>query len=45
LDVKSGGFGLFGIRERLRYLGGRFNVDSAPGHGTRITATVPIDVE
>ena len=45
LDVKSGGFGLFGIRERLRYLGGRLKVDSAPGEGTRVTAIVPIDVE
>jgi PAS domain S-box-containing protein len=42
-DAKSGGFGLFGIRERLRYLGGRLEVDSAPGRGTRITAIAPID--
>ena len=45
LDAKSGGFGLFGIRERLRYLGGRLEVDSAPGKGSRITAIVPIGVE
>ena len=45
LDVKSGGFGLFGIRERLRYLGGRLEVHSVRREGTRITAIVPIDAE
>jgi len=45
IDAKSGGFGLFGIGERLRYLGGRLRVDSALGEGTRITAIVPICVE
>jgi PAS domain S-box-containing protein len=44
LDAKSGGFGLFGVGERLRYLGGRLRVDSEPGEGTRITAIVPIGV-
>jgi len=41
-DAKSGGFGLFGIGERLRYLGGRLEIDSARGSGARITATAPI---
>jgi len=31
--------GLFSIRERLRYLGGTMEVDSAPGRGTRVTLT------
>ena len=38
----SGGFGLFSIRERLHYLGGRLEVDSEEGKGTRITLTVPL---
>ncbi len=31
------GFGLFSIRERLELLGGRLEVDTAPGRGTRVT--------
>jgi PAS domain S-box-containing protein len=38
----SGGFGLFSIRERLHYLGGRLEVVSEEGKGTRITLTVPL---
>jgi signal transduction histidine kinase len=37
----SGGFGLFSIRERLRQLGGAFEVESAPGRGTRVSMRVP----
>ena len=37
----AGGFGLFSIRERLRQLGGAFEVESAPGRGTRVTLRVP----
>jgi signal transduction histidine kinase len=29
-------FGLFSIRERLSYIGGRLSIESAPGHGTRV---------
>ncbi|WP_058555469.1 PAS domain S-box protein [Thiohalocapsa sp. ML1] len=35
------GFGLFSIRERLAHLGGRMDLDSAPGRGTRVTLTLP----
>jgi PAS domain S-box-containing protein len=35
------GIGLTGIEERLRLLGGRFEVKSRPGNGTRVTAYVP----
>ncbi len=38
-----GGFGLFNIHERLDYLGGRLDVDSQQGRGTRITLTAPLD--
>jgi DNA-binding NarL/FixJ family response regulator/two-component sensor histidine kinase len=34
------GFGLRGMGERLRLAGGRFAVESAPGTGTRVSATV-----
>ncbi len=35
------GFGLLGIRERTRLLGGGLDVRSGPGAGTTITVTVP----
>ncbi|MGH7200320.1 MAG: response regulator [Planctomycetaceae bacterium] len=34
-------FGLFSIGERLRWLGGRLDVETAPGRGTRVTLTAP----
>jgi PAS domain S-box-containing protein len=37
------GWGLFRIRERLTLLGGRLDVDSAPGRGTRIRLVAPRD--
>ena len=38
----KGGFGFFSIRERLDFLGGRFNVESKVGHGTRVTLEAPL---
>jgi signal transduction histidine kinase len=38
----GGGFGLFSIRERLQPFGGRLEVKSVPGTGTRVTLTVPL---
>ena len=35
------GWGLFSIRERLTLLGGRFEIDSAPGKGTRVRLVAP----
>ncbi|HUK34878.1 MAG TPA: PAS domain S-box protein [Vicinamibacterales bacterium] len=35
------GWGLFSIRERLTLLGGRFDVESAPGHGARFRLAAP----
>ncbi len=43
--AKSGAFGLFGIRERLKYLGGEMRLESEPGRGTRITLVVPLKEE
>ncbi len=36
------GFGLFGARERLRFFGGRMEVEAAPGEGTRVRLHVPL---
>jgi PAS domain S-box-containing protein len=35
------GWGLFSIRERAELLGGRLDVQSAPGHGTRFALVIP----
>ncbi|MEV4502052.1 sensor histidine kinase [Streptomyces klenkii] len=35
-------FGLHGMRERIAALGGTLTVESAPGEGTAIAATVPV---
>lgn len=35
------GFGLFSIRERLKYLGGHLVVYSKPGRGSRVTMVAP----
>ncbi len=40
-DVRSRGFGLFSIRERLQHLGGHMSIDSVPGKGTVITLSAP----
>ncbi|WP_239470551.1 ligand-binding sensor domain-containing protein [Archangium violaceum] len=41
----SRGFGLFGMQERVRDLGGRFEVTSRPGEGTSVVAEVPLAEE
>ncbi len=38
---RAEGSGLPGLRDRLDAIGGRLAVDSAPGRGTRVTATLP----
>ena len=38
------GFGLLSMCQRLAALAGRFDIDSAPGKGTRITLVVPTDL-
>ncbi len=39
---KAGGFGLFSIQERVRFLGGTVQIVSAPGDGTCVTVTIPL---
>jgi PAS domain S-box-containing protein len=38
----AAGFGLFSMRERLRALGGDVEIDSRPGHGTRVALRAPL---
>ncbi len=38
---QGSGFGLFTIRERAEFVGGRMSIDSAPGDGTRVEIVLP----
>lgn len=40
--VREKGMGILGMEERVHHLGGKFQVDSAPGHGTRISIELPL---
>ena len=40
-DLRSKGFGLFSMRERLQHLGGHMSIASMPGNGTVITLSAP----
>lgn len=44
-QARGRGLGLLGIEERVRELGGRFSVRSAPGHGTVLSAEIPLERE
>jgi PAS domain S-box-containing protein len=39
------GFGLFSLRERLKYLGGSIAIKSVPGQCTQISLTAPLAIE
>lgn len=41
-DIKSGGYGLLGIRERTYILGGSFSIKSEAGKGTTLTILIPV---
>ena len=41
-EVGKGGFGLIGIGERARLLGGRVAIQSAPGSGTTVTVSIDL---
>jgi len=41
-SVPADHFGLEGVRERARLLGGRVTIDSRPGHGTTISLVTPL---
>jgi two-component system sensor histidine kinase UhpB len=39
---RPGSFGLLGIRERARMLGGEFTIGARPGGGTRLVVRLPL---
>lgn len=41
-ESRRPGMGIFAMRERVALVNGRLEIDSAPGRGTRVTATVPL---
>ena len=41
-EASREGFGLFSIQERMKHMGGRFDISSKPNHGTRVTLFVPL---
>jgi len=41
-EVKKTRYGLAGMKERARLFGGTTEIDSSPGHGTRIIVTLPL---
>jgi len=41
-SVREGALGLVGMRERVNLLGGRFEVQAAPGRGTSLIAELPL---
>jgi PAS domain S-box-containing protein len=48
LDGQPGrqkGFGVLSIRERLRHIGGRFEIQSTSGNGTKVTLVAPLGTE
>lgn len=40
--AQAGSFGLMGIQERVRAIGGELEIDSRPGRGTRIRVSIPV---
>jgi PAS domain S-box-containing protein len=44
-DTQSSKFGLFSIRERMKALGGTFELRSLPGQGTTAVLVLPVGVE
>src|SRR4051812_14117729 len=40
---RRGGLGLSNMRERCAALGGTYDIESAPGKGTRITVRIPFE--
>jgi len=44
LRPEGRGHGLLGIRERLNAVGGSVQINSAPGRGTELEISVPLEV-
>ena len=45
IATKTGGFGLFSIRERLERLGGHLEIESGPGRGCKVMVRAPLKRE
>ncbi|MFH1372136.1 MAG: PAS domain S-box protein [Planctomycetota bacterium] len=43
--IKRKGLGLFSVRERLTHIGGKFEIESKRGKGTRATLTAPLKLD
>ena len=43
--VRAGHYGLLGMRERARLVGGEFTIHSAPSEGTQLTLRLPMEVQ
>jgi signal transduction histidine kinase len=41
LPTEQSGFGILSMRNRAKRLGGKFTIESRPGHGTKISAVIP----
>jgi hypothetical protein len=41
-ETEAARFGLMGMRERVQALGGKFELDSRPGGGVRVWASIPL---
>jgi signal transduction histidine kinase len=41
-DAAHSGFGLVGMRERVELVGGELQIESRPGSGTRMMASIPV---
>ncbi len=44
-DSNKGGFGLLGMAERIRMLGGKHIIESEIGHGTKVSITIGLSKE
>ena len=42
MEGSSSGFGLFSISERLSLMGGKMEINSIPGHGSRFRLSIPL---
>jgi signal transduction histidine kinase len=42
IEAETDGFGLLGMRERVELLGGGISIDSAPGNGATVAASIPV---
>jgi signal transduction histidine kinase len=41
--VPAGRYGLVGLNERARLLGGTLRLESSPGAGTRVEVVIPLE--